>query len=331
MKKKKNSRRILLLFIMTLFLAVLGTTSSYAWFTANKTITVEAIEVNVSVQGGIQISADGRLWSSHLSTAEIANPTYYTTNVNQLPETLEAVSSGLTLDPTTGRMGMYHGNVDTSYSPYRLSSVKLTDTQGTTGHYVAFDVFIKADSDAPLFLTTSSNVSVPLGQDDTGIKNAARVAFVELGHTENIAATEDVYQTLLYTDASNRKVRMWEPNYDVHTDAAVAHALSTYGAVITKTGGSRVNYDGVDAEFTVTDPNPVLVSEANATIHSTRFKAVPAIYQTTEAFPSPISVWTVPRGVMKMRWYMWIEGQDYDCENDASGGRAVFNIQLNTN
>ena len=28
---------------------------------------------------------------------------------------------------------------------------------------------------------------------------------------------------------------------------------------------------------------------------------------------------------------MWIEGQDVDCENNASGGNIQFNLQMSTN
>ena len=32
------------------------------------------------------------------------------------------------------------------------------------------------------------------------------------------------------------------------------------------------------------------------------------------------------RGVTKIRIYMWVEGQDVDCENNASGGNIEFNL-----
>ena len=35
-----------------------------------------------------------------------------------------------------------------------------------------------------------------------------------------------------------------------------------------------------------------------------------------------------PAGVTKMRVYLWIEGQDIDCENNASGGKISFDLQI---
>ena len=35
-------------------------------------------------------------------------------------------------------------------------------------------------------------------------------------------------------------------------------------------------------------------------------------------------------GVTKIRVYMWVEGQDVDCENNASGTDISYNVQLST-
>ena len=33
-------------------------------------------------------------------------------------------------------------------------------------------------------------------------------------------------------------------------------------------------------------------------------------------------------GITKVRIYMWVEGQDVDCENSASGSDIQYNIQF---
>ena len=61
-KNRKRRRKIFLAFIMILFLALVLTASTYAWFTANRTVTVESIDVNVSTSKGLQISTDATTW-----------------------------------------------------------------------------------------------------------------------------------------------------------------------------------------------------------------------------------------------------------------------------
>lgn len=39
-------------------------------------------------------------------------------------------------------------------------------------------------------------------------------------------------------------------------------------------------------------------------------------------------VFSLEAGITKVRMYMWIEGQDVDCEDDASGSNIAFDLQL---
>ena len=63
-RQKKHKKRIGLLILLLLFTGVMLGTSTYAWFTANKTVNVNKITVNVAAQNGIQISVDGTTWKS---------------------------------------------------------------------------------------------------------------------------------------------------------------------------------------------------------------------------------------------------------------------------
>ena len=63
-KQNRKRRRILIAFIMVLFTGIILTASTYAWFTANKTVAVSTLNVNIEAKNGIQISADGTKWNS---------------------------------------------------------------------------------------------------------------------------------------------------------------------------------------------------------------------------------------------------------------------------
>ena len=41
-------------------------------------------------------------------------------------------------------------------------------------------------------------------------------------------------------------------------------------------------------------------------------------------------VFDIQAGITKVRIYMWVEGQDVDCENNASGGSISYNLQFST-
>ena len=70
-KQNRKRRRILIAFIMVLFTGIILTASTYAWFTANRTVTVSSIDVNVSTSTGLQISTDATSWKSLITNDDI--------------------------------------------------------------------------------------------------------------------------------------------------------------------------------------------------------------------------------------------------------------------
>ena len=321
-------RRLLLLLIALLFTMVLFTSSTYAWFTANKTVRVSTLTVNVAAQNGIQISADGTNWKSIVQTTDItgAHSGAYGSSVNQIPATLEPVSTIGEID-SSGKMKMFYGTVGSNAGgDYILTAVQSTEQEGTTGKFIAFDLFFKVDAATDIWLTTTSGVRTT-DATDTGIKNASRIGFVVLGNTASGSSIETI-QGLNAGTSANKYI--WEPNYDVHTAAAVSHAHDTYGVTTTQTGGSQLAYSGVKAEIASTDNVIVRQSTATAytTAYSSKFDTVSVSYATVEGFSTNQQIFSLQTGVTKVRIYMWIEGQDVDCENAASGGTITYDLQI---
>lgn len=323
-RRKKRSRLFLLTISMLVTVMMLGT-STFAWFTANRTVTVDTIQVNIAASGGIQVSEDGSSWRSLVTQAQLlgADATYAAA-VNQIPGTMTAHSTGLAVS-ASGMMNMYSGSVTADGANFELSTAQSVETHGGSGGFVAFDLFIKLDAAATgnIYLTPTSGVR--FDTTDTGIKNAARIAFVNLGQTI-IGSPLATVQSL--NAGGSAVVRMWEPNYDSHSAAAISHANDTYGLTIANNDSTLVPYDGVIAEMDVTDN--ILVGDANYLTYPSLFDngTTPVIY-TDEGFLTYPTAFTLNPGyITKMRIYMWIEGQDVDCENSASGANITFDLQF---
>ena len=323
-------RRLLLLIIALLFTMVLFTTSTYAWFTANQTVTVSRLTVNVAAQNGIQISTDGTNWKSIIQTSDItgAHGTY-DDSVNQLPSTMEPVSTIGNVDED-GLMEMYYGTVGSdSNGRYILSASKSTEQEGTTGKFIAFDLFFKVDADTNIFLDTNSGVRTT-DTTDKGIKNASRIAFVVKGNT---AAGSSISTIQGLNDGEDSDVYIWEPNYDTHTAAAVQHAYDTYGVEdLDEEGADRLPYSGV--KDVIDSDDNVLVRQSSPTAYTTTysnfFDTVTPTYATITGFSEQVQIFPLDAGITKVRIYMWIEGQDVDCENNASGGTIAYDLQIST-
>ena len=323
-KRKKRSKKIFIAILMILFSGVVLTASTYAWFTANKTVTVEQIEVNVAASNGLQISVDATNWKTLISNADIQEAgTTYTGAVNQLPTTSIVPTSSIgEIDTTTGFMKMFKGDIVSNASGTNiLKAERSTETHSTTtGDFIAFDLFFQVTEDTPVYLTDASNVIAV--DASKGIENAARVAFVEQGNAAAGTAVGTVQA--LKSDGTTPAI-IWEPNTDVHKPAAVVAALSTYGITTTETGAARINYNGVKA--------PIPEGE-NITLNSTDekyFSAVtPKLTSVAAGIPDTdyLPLFTLKAGTTKVRIYMWVEGQDVDCENNASGSSLAYNLQF---
>ena len=62
-----------------------------------------------------------------------------------------------------------------------------------------------------------------------------------------------------------------------------------------------------------------------------KFDSVTPDFKTTAGNRTAFEFTQLPVGVTKIRVYMWIEGQDIDCENTASGGQVKFNLGFTLN
>ena len=331
MSKKKSKRRadVKSSILVLLLIAILLIASTYAWFTANKTVTISTLDVNVQAAKGLQISADGSNWKAILKNTDIDPTTVSTTyagNTNQIPVEMQPVSTAGVVDTGTGFMNMYYGTVasDEKANGFALTTTKETDTKGTTGKYIAFDIFLRADKDTTLTLTDKSGVTPKDGSIDLGLQNSARVAFIKEGHTADTSAQASTVQALTGDFARY----IWEPNSDVHTANGVTNALNTYGInTSVGPGAAVVPYYGVKDVITT----PIALADTNGvTADSSYFTLMTPDYKTNATMTNT-AIFSLTKGITKMRIYMWVEGQDVDCENSASGTDISFDVQFTAN
>ena len=357
-KKQRSKKKVILLLLLLVLTAIMLSASTYAWFTSNRTVTIEDINVNVAASGGIQISVDGSSWKSILTNADLTKAhTTYAAATNQIPATLKPVSTAAKTLDSNGYLSMWLGTVSTSETTtnrgeYILSTEDVSTVgdnsvtpavpnQGTEGNFVMFDVFLRLDDSSNsaaqmLYLTNGSNVVVQNNASDLGTQNSARVAFIKESQIATGSSLAQI-QALKTTDASN--VYVWEPNYNTHTSTGLSNAYSYYNSTNSGTQytiaqtNAQVPYFGVIGAVNVSDD--VLLSKANATDNSTKFSAItPGIktaanWSTGNTYEELFSL--TPNNITKVRIYFWIEGQDIDCENNASGGQITLKLQFSLN
>ena len=349
-----KNRRMLFLVIAFLLTIVVLSTSTYAWFTSNYTVSVQPLDVQVSSGSGIQISTDAVNWKSMITLADIQAG--YSGGVNKVPSgEMSPVSTVATpyADATQWSQGlkMYKGTIvnDVNSGVMYLDSAQELDNSTTEKNYIAFDLFLKLDykatEQAPtqqVYFTSGTGITT-YGAANTYIEYAGRMGFVVQGNSPSSSSVD----TLRHIKGAE-SVTIYEPNYDVHTNNGLSNGRDNYGitgylsdpedptsqviAYATTGNAQAVPYYGVKAAFEYNDEEDITAQDytpsgtrLNST-DSTKFELVTPDYQTTAANTSTFEFMSMAPGVTKIRVYMWVEGQDIDCENTASGGNVQFNL-----
>lgn len=359
-RKRRSKKRLLLLLLLLLMTGVMLSTSTYAWFTSNRTVTVDDIDVEVSVGGGLQLSVDGTSWKSIITGDDIAGAiNTYGAATNQMPTVMTPVSTAAN-SLSNGYLSMWKGDIETSETATNLGEYILTTTDvstvtdssvedpgantGKNGHFVMFDLFVrldeKSDADVPIYLTKSSDVIVTDGGADLGTQNSARVAFINQGSVANGSSISDI-QALVTTETSD--IQVWEPNFDAHTDTGLANAYTYYNsdangdAYNKAVAQSQLTYYGVTSQ--IQTANDIILSNANATdgkVNGTAaFAAVTPGLKTSKGWTTETAYLKLldltPQTITKLRVYFWVEGQDVDNENNASGGQITLKLSFSLN
>lgn len=349
-KKKKDSRkrRLLLLILLLVGSIIMLSSATYAWFTSNRTVDVDSLNVDVRATDGLEISANAIDWSARVTIDDLKEAADNGYGANQLPDVLtHASSDGVvkTVGSNDGRLNIFTGNTSkTEDGDYTLSLSQPgdkakcydDDDSGETcdAVYVAYDLYFKleSDDDASRQIVLTSESSVTKEDSDSGIKNTARVAFI----VEGYATLDEYYSEELTVDdatmTGEQYIRslnegsesiIWEPNFADHNGSnAKKNALNNYGIDLsTDYSDSAVPYYGANQVC-----SGILLNsfKTDQTAGGCFTKVTPTITDTS----SDVNFIVLKPGVTKVRVYFWVEGNDVDAENSATGAGMNLNLQF---
>ena len=363
--KKKERRNKLKSLVLLLFLTiVLLTTSTYAWFTANRTVSIDPIEVNIAATSGLQISTNATEWKTLITNDDIVNVTGYTGNVNMVPGELAPVST--TGETASGFMKFFKGVVAGDENNGGAMSLTAgacpAEAAGTTGDYIAFDIYLKNSSSKAtdnlqlakgsfIKITKDQAQAADNGQDNTGLEFSVRSA-IEL--YSNTATFTDSKATINALTFGSPVVTIWEPNYDRHiaeivaNDGRITDAVQEFDTLAMNSSSVGKNIKGINGVGTAgagAGLSVELDSEGNVKEDppgvAGTYMTIPNTLQTGGTISdNDLQLYSVNgtqdehkitlpgNAISKARVYIWLEGQDPDCQDTASTGKS-FDLQIN--
>lgn len=329
-KKFKEDLRFNLLFLFTFVTAVILVYSTYAWFSSALNVIISDFKMTTDSKDGLYISLDGITWTDELDITK-NNLLFLLTETYPNHETQWANELGPTStvridDSNKNRFTFYshykHNIVYPNYNNTDVMSFYVLEEKGvnSTSPFMAFDVFIKNTTPSPyadnLYLgeRTSFSNSDPENTDDTGL-NALRLGII----FSDVTSVEDDINNIQRLSCNNNcKDYIFEPNADRHTENSLK-ALKKHGVDL----NDREYYETYGMHF----------GESKIKIWSgVRNPKVPIdskyyrLQDTTTDINAPM--FQLPKGIVKARVYMWVEGQDVDIIEHISKGYKV-SVSLN--
>ena len=233
--------------------------STYAWFSAQRNVSISNLEGIVNVVEGLEISLDAEHWTQaiDLELAQSSNSGYFGKRADGSEYTLEEpYAGGKNILPsemipvsTTGGTGegidknklqMYRG---INVNGINLYNIELADEtvenviDNQFPGYYAIDFFLKNTSaegitEDQLKLNLNSELSLLSSSlNSTGLQNTVRVGFALYNTTKTNANDVDIVNgtkdTIITATAGEsqtiKDVAIWEPNAEAHVDYIVTN------------------------------------------------------------------------------------------------------------
>ena len=185
-RSEESKKRLHVIVLIILLSSIILVSSTYAWFSTQKDITLTNLKGTVQVSEGLEVSIDGELWDNEIDLEQLK---HNGNSVIRPDELLPASSTG----KFTGKyMQLFRG---TLRKKIQLSEIKQCKEPVPVNmeianyeypSYIAFDMYLKNTNrkDDPTVLQLNKNSVVNAisdaegGNEKAGLQNAIRVGFL---------------------------------------------------------------------------------------------------------------------------------------------------------
>ena len=334
-RSRKSKRKLNSLLLPLLLTAIMLIMSTYAWFSANRAVSIEGITAKVSAAEGLQISLDGKTWGATVTVNEDTLLAAKDFNDYILPNELHPVSTiGAT---SSGEIQFYDGMVSSDGKVLNSAAAATQSSFGASaaqnGKYIVFDVYLKNSSSKTvddLLLNTGTKVQLGAqtgkeGVENTGLENSVRAAFAL--YPTGVAFTES--QANIAAITGTPVVSIWEPNYNKH----IAEVATNDTTRVPSTTSDFLTFGLINAgDGTLTGINGTADTSfmkrfttvrTDATLTKQYYLTDVNGAVTSSSYTAGDKLQLQANKISKLRVYIWLDGQDPDCIDTASTGKYL--------
>lgn len=309
-KQKKYVNTAALYLYAVLILAVLLTSSTYAWFNLSKTPWVSDMSIYVNAPTGLELAIDpaGEEWTQQLDISRLLNNVRSLRPVTWSDENQRFYGAVYGLD----------GRLTKNWQP--LSDQQHGSPNNYDMHYIAATIYARTGQKMDVSLSPAVDVAEgvkgsgtfvigkptwneELIQHDNGGKGtelAIRVGFL-VQKTELDGTPKDIPPEFY----------IYEPNCDTHKDGSVGY----------------VSTPSIDGEDSLINDDHLIRQTTNQWKESNPVEQNVVIRSAGEFLSDTTLFKLEPTELAKITLYIWLEGQDIDCTNEI-GHEAKLLVSL---
>lgn len=308
--EKKKKTKIVICFYIVLILLILLTVSTYTWFARSKINRVSNLSIHINTPVGLEIatSPDSEEWVQQLSFDDIVNessplrPVTYSAENKQFFGAVYDIDGRLTgrWNPLTDKVNANRDNYD--------------------GYYTIATVYARTDEQTVISLAPA--VELDGGKEGSGtyLVGVPEWDAESVSHKTDVGAEAAVRIGIKVTrlDEINTPTDeeplffIFEPNSDIHIDGSEGYK-------------NTPSIDGVDS--LVTD-EMLITQSASVWKEADPVQKGVRVYTYGE-FDREMDLFSMSANeIVKIDFYIWLEGQDVDCNNMMKESEILANIQF---
>ena len=197
---------------------------------------------------------------------------------------------------------------------------------------------------------SSIAINATEGQANTGLEFSVRSA---IEFYSNTATFTDSQATINGKTFGTPQIAIWEPNYDQHiseiqqNDSRISNVQQAWNTLAMNNTSVGKNIQGINVAEAQIGSALAVTLDANGNVLSDpagvagTYMTVPSTIQTAGNLQADTPLYNVNgtgsdtyrinlagNAITKARVYIWLEGQDPDCQDTASTGKA-FDLKIN--
>ena len=291
---QKQIRKAMLCTVAMMLVAVVTLTGvTYAWFSKSDQADVNGLTMEV-------ISRDGGVYVSTMPYKDFGT----SITITPTGKDYNPASTAGELDSTTGKLKFFNGYLDSPSD----STLNIEAINDPGNYYVMQDVYFdNSTGSTPVVISLAGTEIVPTDVA-RNTQLAARIAIVTHG---SITQAEFNEQKAYPTTTDNANVQIYEYQAGTHTQQGINEYTKNINPSASSSDNFKyyaVNSVGKDINR-FNDGSPDQLTEMSAEVKPNLLK--------TSADSVTIEV---PAGCyLRTTLYVWLEGQDADCQNNISG------------